>query len=551
MNRKILSLVRVMLRNSTGLGIKDGKRSTQIFLIVMLALTVPFMLIGIVALFSSLIGAFMQIGQAGLVLKLGIGINSAIIFIFGIFYVMSSFYFSSDVEYLLPLPLKPWEIVSAKLIVVIIYEFIVTGVLYLPLLFTYGIRLGMGPLYYVYGLIVFVLLPIVPLALASFLVMLIMRFTNLKRHKDFLKVLAGMLGLFVGLGINMLLQNVSTDLSPEALLEMLESGSNSLVNVIPDIFPAAGWASQALVYSSSLKGLLNLILFVGVTLGAYGLITAFGQVIYLKGAVGLSEAGSSRRNKAIGQVVEKSRSRSALLSYCLVEIRLLVRTPIYFLNCVVMNFLWPLFLLIPLLTSGDQAMAFDEITRVISNPENAGIMLAAAFAMAVFMGASNGISSSAMSREGENIYVKKYLPVSYIVQLNAKLLSAMIIGFAAILVLVLLCIILFKMPLFLGLLMLITSPLALLFVSLTGLMIDLVNPNFTWDNEQKAVKQNINVFFNVIIGMIMVPLVIVPTIIIKWTLASTLAILCIGFLVLDILMYSILATRGVKIFSSI
>lgn len=551
MNRKILSLVRVMLRNSTGLGIKDGKRSTQIFLIVMLALTVPFMLIGIVALFSSLIGAFMQIGQAGLVLKLGIGINSAIIFIFGIFYVMSSFYFSSDVEYLLPLPLKPWEIVSAKLIVVIIYEFIVTGVLYLPLLFTYGIRLGMGPLYYVYGLIVFVLLPIVPLALASFLVMLIMRFTNLKRHKDFLKVLAGMLGLFVGLGINMLLQNVSTDLSPEALLEMLESGSNSLVNVIPDIFPAAGWASQALVYSSSLKGLLNLILFVGVTLGAYGLITAFGQVIYLKGAVGLSEAGSSRQNKAIGQVVEKSRSRSALLSYCLVEIRLLVRTPIYFLNCVVMNFLWPLFLLIPLLTSGDQAMAFDEITRVISNPENAGIVLAAAFAMAVFMGASNGISSSAMSREGENIYVKKYLPVSYIVQLNAKLLSAMLIGFAAILVLVLLCIILFKMPLFLGLLMLITSPLALLFVSLTGLMIDLVNPNFTWDNEQKAVKQNINVFFNVIIGMIMAPLVIVPTIIIKWTLASTLAILCIGFLVLDILMYSILATRGVKIFSSI
>src|SRR5690554_464231 len=540
-----------MLRNSTGLGIKDGKRSTQIFLIVMLALTVPFMLIGIVALFSSLIGAFMQIGQAGLVLKLGIGINSAIIFIFGIFYVMSSFYFSSDVEYLLPLPLKPWEIVSAKLIVVIIYEFIVTGVLYLPLLFTYGIRLGMGPLYYVYGLIVFVLLPIVPLALASFLVMLIMRFTNLKRHKDFLKVLAGMLGLFVGLGINMLLQNVSTDLSPEALLEMLESGSNSLVNVIPDIFPAAGWASQALVYSSSLKGLLNLILFVGVTLGAYGLITAFGQVIYLKGAVGLSEAGSSRQNKAIGQVVEKSRSRSALLSYCLVEIRLLVRTPIYFLNCVVMNFLWPLFLLIPLLTSGDQAMAFDEITRVISNPENAGIVLAAAFAMAVFMGASNGISSSAMSREGENIYVKKYLPVSYIVQLNAKLLSAMLIGFAAILVLVLLCIILFKMPLFLGLLMLITSPLALLFVSLTGLMIDLVNPNFTWDNEQKAVKQNINVFFNVIIGMIMAPLVIVPTIIIKWTLASSLAILCIGFLVLDILMYSILATRGVKIFSSI
>ena len=73
MNRKILSLVRVMLRNSTGLGIKDGKRSTQIFLIVMLALTVPFMLIGIVALFSSLIGAFMQIGQAGLVLKLGLG----------------------------------------------------------------------------------------------------------------------------------------------------------------------------------------------------------------------------------------------------------------------------------------------------------------------------------------------------------------------------------------------------------------------------------------------------------------------------------------------
>jgi hypothetical protein len=107
-----------------------------------------------------------------------------------------------------------------------------------------------------------------------------------------------------------------------------------------------------------------------------------------------------------------------------------------------------------------------------------------------------------IEREGQQLFVKKYLPVSYRQQLNAKILSGFILGFVSVLIMFLFAVFMFKLPLWLGLLILSAAWLPVLYTSLTGLLIDIYNPKLDWDSEQKAVKQNINVLYNMLAGII-------------------------------------------------
>ncbi|HPT78012.1 MAG TPA: ABC transporter permease [Candidatus Atribacteria bacterium] len=551
MKNKTLNLAMILLKNGSGLGFKGSSTATKVMMIVLFAIAIPSMMGGVGAFTMFLMEPLMVIGQQGLVLTWGIGITSAAIFVFGIFYIISTFYFSSDVEYLLPLPLKPRQIVGAKFLVVTVFEYIFAAMIFIPIWITYGIRISMGPLYYLYGLVLLILMPIVPLALASLLSMIIMRFTNLNRYKDAFKIIGGLFAMFLGLGINMMMQSMSMNLSPEKLSELLQQGQNSLIGALPSIFPTAGWAGQALVHSGSLKGLMYFAVCIGFSAAVFAGLLALGQLIYLKGVVGLSETGSRRRGHGLEEIDKGVEKGSVITTYTLVELKLLFRTPIYFLNCVIINFLWPVFLLFPFLVRNEEVDMLAEISKAINQSDAGGIILAVFFALALFVSGSNGIAASAISREGQELYVKKYLPVSYKDQLIAKLLSALTLSYVAIVTMVIVGIVLFKIPVTTGVLVLLTGWLPVLFMCLSGLLIDLYNPKLDWDNEQKAVKQNINVLYSIIIGMGLAAASIIPVVAFKWSITVTLPILCGAFLALDLMLYNVLKTVGVRRFGNI
>ena len=57
----------------------------------------------------------MLMGQPEIVLTMAFVFAQLVILIFGIFYIMGTFYFSKDIMSLVPLPLKPYEIIGGKL----------------------------------------------------------------------------------------------------------------------------------------------------------------------------------------------------------------------------------------------------------------------------------------------------------------------------------------------------------------------------------------------------------------------------------------------------
>lgn len=552
MRNKTVLLTRTLIKNGEGLGIRGSSTFAKVMIILVFAIMVPMLMFGVSSLVAALLKILKQIGQEGVVLSWGIAVNSAIVFVFGIFYIISTFYFSSDIENLLPLPLKPRQIIGAKFLVVTFYEYLTTAVFFLPVWITYGVVMRSGFLYYLYGLIVYLLMPVTPLAIASVIIMIIMRFTNLSRYKDTIKVVGGTIGIFIGVGINLVIQNIAGMMSQDELMELLQKGNNSLVVLTSGIFPTARWGAEAMIYSGKLPGLLSLLIYAGFSLLIYAALLWLGQMIYLGGVVGLSETGSKRNHRKGLELEKKAVRGSVIRTYTLTELRLLFRTPIYFLNCVLINFLWPVFLVLPMLFQPEQAKTemMQQLSIALASPEAAGWIIVISFAAASFLGGSNGTTSTSISREGQELYVKKYLPVSYRQQLTAKVLSGFVLGLAAVIMMVLFAVLGLKLSPWLGLLILATAWLPVLLTSLTGIIIDLYNPKLDWDNEQKAVKQNMNVLYNMAAGVIPAVLTIAAKAALPGlsSLIATTIVLTAVYGLLCLFLFKLLFTLGVKRF---
>jgi tetratricopeptide (TPR) repeat protein len=272
----------------------------------------------------------------------------------------------------------------------------------------------------------------------------------------------------------------------------------------------------------------------------------------ISGVIGISEAGGSK-NTGVDELRKKSVKSSRLRSYTGKEIKLLLRTPIYFLNCVITNFMMPvIFLILPIIqSSGSNDINIEMIRSMLANSRNEGIILAIVVAASVFIAGTNGITVTSISREGQQLYINKYLPMSYTEQLYAKVLSGVIFSTAGMAVLIAIATIILRIDLIIIILSFIAGFIAIFLTSLTGIIIDLYNPKLIWDTEQKAVKQNMNVLFNMLISMALAFLTVFGAVKLKTDLYTTFAILVLLFGLLDVILYKFLDYKGAELFSGI
>ncbi|MGH4125976.1 MAG: putative ABC transporter permease subunit [Clostridium sp.] len=550
---KFIALTKVLLKTGTGSSSskKNKKKIKGLLLGLLLVLAFTPMAIMFGEFIFTAYDALHQIGQEAIILGFGLSIVSVVIFFFGIFYAMSVFYFSMDVENLLPLPFKPWHIMGAKFAVVLIYEYLTEIIFFAPTLIAYGIKSGGGVLYYVYGVIIFLLLPIVPLVIASVINMIIMRFTNIAKNKDRFRLVGGLIAMVFGVGMNIYIQKFSQDLSGAEITEMFSKGNNSLVDLATKMFPSTKIAVNSLINTSNVKGIINLILFIVVTVAALMIFIILGQALYFKGVMGVSETSSKRKTLSSNELIKNTTQNSSQKIYILKELKILFRTPIYFMNCVLMNFLWPIFLLIPIFAQKGGSGQLKQLSGFLQGGKSTGITLGAFFAFMIFSSCSNAIATTAISREGKNLFMLKYIPMKYKDQLMAKALAAVVLGVAGMLMISIVALVLLKLPLDLVLLMIIVGFLGILFTSFIGIFIDLNFPKLQWDTEQEAVKRNFNVMISMIICIALGGLTVFIIINFELTKWIVFALIVGSYGILDLLLYYLLGTKGVKMLKKI
>ncbi|MDW7656741.1 MAG: hypothetical protein SCM11_06155 [Bacillota bacterium] len=469
-------------------------------------------------------------GLQELLIGLYISIGTILVFLFGILYVISIFYYSGDVERLLPLPLPAGDIIGAKLLVTAAWEYLYLFVLILPPLIVYGVRSGSGPAYYLFMVWTVILIPVMPLCLASVIVMLILRFTPLARNKDRFNLISGLLAMGLALAFVFGTQSM-TSFSEADLTRIISSGTDSVARLTTTIFPGANFAvgsltSVSLLQQSAQAGLLLLI-----SAAALFVTLRLAGVLYFPGVIGIQASAAKRRRLNVAQLQTAGKGGSAFWTYWRKDLRILLRTPIFFMNNILVSFLWPIFILIPFL-SGAAEQGLAELIPAVrlalfaQDGRGAAIAVAGYFGVACFISGTNGIASSALSREGKVFYIMKIIPMAWKKQILAKISVGALIGVIGTLLPLIIFIILLQPPVWLILALLAVLPGGVILPNLSGIIFELYWPKLNWDNEQKAVKQNLNVLYGMAISLVFAALFAVPAIV--WQLPLTLTVLLIG-----------------------
>ena len=441
------------------------------------------------------------VGLENLIPQLVCVLGAMVIFLFAVTMVISIFYMTSDLEALLPLPLYPWQIVGAKMTMALVYEYLWVAFFVAPILAGYGVAAGGGVMYWIVAVIGCLAFPIVPLCYAGVIVMAIMRLFKGIRNKDLLSGIGLGFSIIIAFGISAGSQFFGNSVGSGNVVRILTDKAG-LILTMGKIFPNLVFMSNSLLESS----ILQILLFVVTSLLAAAVFLFLAQKIYLQSALGMSEASDKKRVLTKAEKAKANRVRKPVVTYTMIELKKLFRTPVYLYNCVIMCLIWPLFFLIPLIFSlmasgvaigtlftftGQGA----QIREFFGGELCFGIVSLAVAGIVTFVGSFNMTVSTSISREGKNYYIMKYLPMSYRDQIKAKIASGSIISvFGTIIYIILIeAVLVFLGMSFLMLpLSIILDVVLVSFLNYIQMFFELAHPKLVWDNEAMAVKQNLH-----------------------------------------------------------
>lgn len=448
-------------------------------------------------------------------------------------FAMSVLFLAKDIEYLLPMPLSPWQIAGAKLCTVLLYEYITTAAVGIPMLAGIGTAAHHGIAYFLFAALVLLALPILPVIYGCLLGVLILPLTTKLRRKEAVTTLFSILIILLASGAGLLFSYFGETLGSLDIAAII-TGNKQLLIQAEYIFPNLLLAGRALKSTDPAM----LLLYVLTAAAAILVFLLAGNRFYLKAVSGMNEVSQKREKLSAAEEMRALKTSGIVKSCALREWKLLVRTPVYFLNCVLSAFLVPVILLValivPLLGNMEELQKFlpqvSQLFQMFGTDQLSGVLMLTVFALTTLFCTMNLSAATCISREGSNFIEMKYIPVPYKKQLQGKMLCAVSLSFAATLPYTFLLVFagaaILKTPVWLLLPALAINVFTVFTVSYFQLLGDLWKPKLSWTSEQAAVKQNF-------IAML--------TMLGSFLVCLLLGLGCIGLYLLRIPVYGILA----------
>jgi ABC-2 type transport system permease protein len=462
----------------------------------------PLVALGVLGLLPALYGylrfirfayeLLQPLGQERTLLTFAILLGQFLVLIFGLYYVVSAFYFSHDLEMLIALPFKPSEVMLSKFAVILVNEYLTMIAFVVPVFVYYGILSKAGPAYWISAAAVYFLLPVIPLALVSLLVVGMMRAVNFSRKKDLMILVGSLVLICAGMGLQFFINRTAAAKVDYQAMTGFFASPNSLLTRIGAGFPPAVWATKALANAFSGEALAGLGIYVGVSLLLFAGMIVAAQTLFYRGLIGIGEISGRRKALSRSEMSRRVEGGQHPVKAVLErEWRIMNRTPIFLLNGVLTVIVIPLAFLLMARVGTGAATSF--LRAIAAGAGLTGVLGSAAFL--IVSGCLNGTASSTFSREGSQFWMSKVLPIAPRNQVIAKFIHSYgiaVLGFAAGTAVLVLGLGLKAGPLVVAWLLALVAGVALTAV---GMIIDLARPLLDWTNPQKAIKQNLNVLF--------------------------------------------------------
>ena len=496
---------------------KNSKRTDKSGFLALLAFAIVFGSLGIAMILISTVvtKSLEKINQTYAFINILLLMNFLILFGKSIFESLNLLYFSKDLKILLRMPIKPIEILHSKFINMIISEYEMEAIMLAIPMLIYGDITKAGIMFYIYAVIVLLILPIIPILITSLVISVIMRLTNKIKNKNKVMYIAIILTTII---IGIILSSMgSGEIVSNSRFEEIVRQTNGIAENISKVFILIKQTMNILLQYDNIQGLQNLIIFIAENIIFYIIILFIISKIYLKGAIGTTINSRKNAKSAIQGLSEKDfKPKRINKSYILKELRTILRTPIFLIQCIIIPTIYPIVIILASLLlvnfANNFIPAWDLLYKNAVTCHGAAMFLS--LGQVFYM--MNFTSIIAISRESKNAILTKYIPISLQKQFKLKVSLGVLLNLLA----GILVTIFYYMSVH-NVFATILIAIELVILNIIGekfkLLTDLRKPQIDWNSEYTMMKQNTNVMYILFYTLLVVGILLGISVIINQT----------------------------------
>ena len=500
---KVIKLTKIFLKNSfSNMDARMGISTKSKSKIIVYGLLFLYFAGLIIFLGYNLLDGLIAIHQETIFVGMILFMIFGLAIIQTIFSSINILYFTKDSEYLLPLPLKPYQIILARTNVMLIAEYVIIFLIgFIPLVM-YGILTGAGIVYYLTMILSVILVPILPVLLISMLIMFIMSFARLTKNRNRFQLFATLLVLAIIIALSISTSGMKQDLTNEEMAQMVVQ-ANGMIELVKGYVPTVDYLMEALTTNSLFTAIVEVLKTLGITIIGFIVYMLIAQKIYFKGLVGnLFGGGASSSNKEINQ--KEYRNSKLYKSYVGKEFKNMARNPVFLMQCLIPAILIPIIMVVVVYTGlNSDGMGLEQITQMVQQmPTNTFFIACIILGVIQFFTMFIYISITAISRDGENAVFMKYIPVSLYKQYMYKIIPNIIMNIVTIIITLGIAEYLLNLPVTTLIALFVVATIMGILQSIAMIIVDLKRPKLNWDSEYAVAKQNLNLVFPVLLAMV-------------------------------------------------
>jgi ABC-2 type transport system permease protein len=339
---------------------------------------------------------------------------------------LGSLFLTSDLDTLMSAPIDTRAVFLSKLLDAMLPSYMILGVSALPALLSYGLGLGYGPLYFVGVVLAIIATPLLPVGLASVLVMLVARIAPVRRVREVLGLMGALFGVGCAVAGNTSRYWMTNFIPDQTDATATFENIRGLVNIpVPPLMAGRGLA--ALGYGDWGVAFLSFGAFLGVVFLVFAFCVWVANSLYAAGWLRMQSSGNARRSK---QRNVRAAARSGLLgrgpawlAIMFKDWRTIPRDLRNFAQMLAPLVLLPV-IFFNLLNGGRGGRnPLQEISRFGGGVDGTGVLVAGGVLMATLF-VFGRISETAISMESKSWWLLKAAPISAGEVLWGKFMSA-------------------------------------------------------------------------------------------------------------------------------
>ena len=489
MGKQIQRLTALQLCNFCGFNEfrygKDRKKKNRYLLMGLLWVFLTLMLLMYVA-GMDVVCAVM--GMPELIPLMSATIVCFVILFFSILKAGSIIFQMKDYEMLMSLPVSKQAIIISRFLTMYANNLGLSILIMLPGIVIYAMNVKPGVLYYLFMIIGTLLLPLLPITIATLIGAGITAISARMKHKS---LVSGVLSILVGLVavlFSISIQSVDADINEQEMQTML----SGVAAKIGSMYPPAQWFTNAVTKQS----ILGFLLFIGVSVAVFVVMVLLVSHYFdkISDALRAKESGKSAD-------ISKLKVNSAVKALYSKEWKRFLASGVYMSNAAIGD------LLMVVLSVALFVVGVDKAERAM---QLQGFVVRLYPYALCFMMAIMATTSSAISMEGKQWWLTKSLPVRKKDIMNSKILVNLTLAFPCYVIAEIFSCMAIKTD-FAGYVRLLLIPLIyMMFVSVSGLTMNLLFPVFNWENEAKVIKQSASTMVAMLVNVValLVPVIL-------------------------------------------